>query len=429
MSAVRSFTQLRGWSSLRHHRNFRLFWLGQLISLIGTWMQTLGQAWLILNLTGNPFYLGLVAAAQFTPILVLGLFGGMIADLFPKRRTIIATQSAAMVLAFILAALVATGVVQTWHIFALALALGLVNAVDMPVRQSFVVEMVGREDVANAVALNSAVFNGARIVGPAVAGVLIGIVGLAACFFLNGVSFIAVIVGLWAMRDEELVAVARPAMPRTVRAVGGNLAEGIVYVRRTRIVLLAVWVIGVVSTAGMNFNVLMPALAKEVLGVGATELGFLMAAMGVGSLVAALFVAFLRSPQVRILVGGGIMLGVLEVVLGGTKNMPLAVVVSFGIGMGAIAMAASANSLIQLNVPDELRGRVMSVYTTVFAGSTPIGGIVAGFLAAAYGPPAALAVGGAVSAAAALAGAAWVWRWPQRTAAGSYVTKPAEPAG
>lgn len=429
MSAVRSFAQLRGWSSLRRHRNFRLFWFGQLISLIGTWMQTLGQAWLILNLTGNPFYLGLIAAAQFTPILVLGLFGGMIADLFPKRRTIIATQTSAMILAFILAVLVATGVVQTWHVFALALALGLVNSVDMPVRQSFVVEMVGREDVANAVALNSAMFNGARIVGPAVAGVLIGVVGLAACFFLNGLSFIAVIIGLWAMRDEELLPAVRLAMPRTVGAVRSNLAEGIVYVRRTRVVLLAVWVIGVVSTAGMNFNVLMPALAKEVLGVGATELGFLMAAMGVGSLLAALFVAFLRSPQVRVLVGGGIVLGILEVVLAGTRNMPLAVVVSFGIGMGAIAMAASANSLIQLNVPDELRGRVMSVYTTVFAGSTPIGGLAAGFLASAYGPPAALAVGGAVSAAAALAGAAWVWRWPRRTTVGPYVTKPAEPAG
>ncbi len=411
MTLVRRLSLLEGWAALRKHRNFRLFWFGQLISLIGTWMQSVAQAWLILELTNNnAFALGVVGAIQFTPVLILGLFGGIIADLLPKRRTIIGTQAAAMLLAFALAALTFTHTVQIWHVYALAFLLGLVNAVDMPARQAFVVEMVGREDVANAVALNSAVFNAARIVGPAIGGLIIAFGGVTVCFFLNGASYLAVIAGLMAMRDSELLTGARLAMPRSAGAVKDNLAEGLAYVRRTRVVLLAVLLVGVVSTAGMNFNVLLPAMAAGVLNVGSEGFGFLYAAMGVGSLCSALAVAFLRRPRVRVLIGGAIVLGLLEMVFGATRSLNVAMVAAFGAGAGGIAMTASANSLIQLAVPDALRGRVISVYTTVFAGSTPIGALIAGSLAAQFGPAVALFVGGAVSAVSALLAALWILR-------------------
>jgi predicted MFS family arabinose efflux permease len=315
-----------------------------------------------------------------------------------------------MLLALVLAALSFANVAQVWPILLLAALLGLVNAVDMPTRQAFVIEMVGVEDVTNAVGLNSAVFNAARIVGPALGGILIGLVGVTACFFLNGVSFIAVIVGLLLMRESDLRAAARLARPRSVRAVADNLAEGLRYVRSTPVVLLAVCLVGFVSTFAMNFNVIAPALAQEVLGVGATGLGFLLSSMGLGSLVAALLVASLRRPRPWIMVVGALVLGVLEVVLGGVRSYPVALVAMFGAGAGAIAMMVSANTAIQLAVPDHLRGRVMSVYTTVFSGSTPIGAPVIGWLASAFSTEVALVVGGATAIVAALVAGAWVLR-------------------
>ena len=281
------------------HRNYRLFFFGQLISLIGTWMQQVAQAWLVLQLTGDPFLLGLVAAMQFLPVMVLGLFGGLIADALPKRPTLIATQVVQMILAFVLFGLTATGAVEVWQILVLALLLGITNAVDMPTRQSFVVEMVGREDVANAVALNSAVFNGARIVGPAIAGLTIGAFDISVAFLLNGISFIAVLVGYGMMRDEELDSPPVLDRPRTVRAVGRTLADGIRYVRRTDLVLLATVTVGLVSLFGMNFGVIIPALARDVLHTDATGYGFLMAASGIGSLIAALSIAFSAPLQAR----------------------------------------------------------------------------------------------------------------------------------
>jgi MFS family permease len=399
-----------GWRGALRHRNFRLFWFGQMISLVGTWMQSVAQAWLVLLLTHDPFWLGVVAAVQFTPVLVLGLFGGIVADVLPKRPTVIATQAILMVLALVLAGLSWTGVVQVWHILVLAVALGLVNAVDMPTRQAFVMEIVGREDVANAVAMNSAMFNAARIVGPAIAGLVIGIAGVTICFLLNGLSFIAVIAGLAAMREADLHGGARLARPTGVRDVGANLAEGLRYVRHTPVVLLAVCLVGLVSTLGMNFNVLMPAMASDVLLVGATGFGFLMAAMGFGSLVAALAVAMLRTPRLSVMLVGGVALGVLELLFAGIRAFPLSLVAVFLAGAGAIAMTATANSAIQLAVPDKLRGRVMSVYMTVFAGSTPVGGLLAGWLASSFGSPVALAFGGGTTALVTVAAAIWVVR-------------------
>src|ERR1035437_3802941 len=395
------------------HRNFRLFFFGQLISVTGTWMQTLAQAWLLMTLVGKNqaiVLLGLLGVAQFVPVLVLGLFGGIIADIWPKRRTVIATQIAAGLLALTLGGLDYFHVVAVWHIFVLAFLLGIVNAVDMPTRQSFVVEMVGRDDIANAVALNSAVFSGGRIVGPAIAGILIGILGTALCFVLNGLSYGAVVISLLAMRDSELMPAARLAMPKTVAAIRENLGDGLRYVWNTPVVLLAIGVIGFVSTFGMNFNVVLPVMAARVLNVGSNGLGLLFASMGAGALIAALAVATLQRPRLRILIGGGMVLGVSALVLPSTTAFPVALPTVFFSGAGAIATAASANSLIQITVPGPLRGRVMSVYTTVVAGSSPVGNGLTGGVGGLWGTPAALLMNGAICfGAQAVAGVA-VWR-------------------
>jgi MFS family permease len=382
------------------HRNFRLFFFGQLVSVTGTWMQSVALGWLLVTMVGSNqaiVLLGLLGVVQFLPVLAFGLFGGIIADIWPKRYTVIGTQTAAGILALTLGALVYLNEITVWQIFLLAFLLGLVNAADMPARQSFVVEMVGPEDVINAVALNSAVFNGARVVGPAVAGILIALAGTASCFILNGFSYAAVVVGLIAMRDGELRPADRLAMPRSVAAVGENLGEGLRYVWHTPIVLLAISVIGFVSTFGMNFNVVLPVLAAGVLKVGPNGLGWLYSAMGAGALIAALGVATLQRPRVRVLVGGGMVLGVAELVLAGTTSYPIALAAVFFSGLGAIATAASANSLVQVTVPGPLRGRVMSVYTTVFAGSTPIGSGLTGSFGGLWGTPVAIAMNGLVT--------------------------------
>ena len=405
MSPLRAVTDL---PALRH-RNYRLFFGGQGISLIGTWMTAVAQAWLVLQLTGDPFALGLVSAAQFTPVLILGLFGGLIADGLPKRSTLYITQIVAMGVSISLFALTVTGTAQLWHVFALATIMGIRNAVDMPTRQAFAVEMVGREDVGNAVALNSAMFNGARIAGPAIAGLIIGAFGVPFAFLIDAISFLAVLVALYAMDSQELRPAPRMDRIRSVRGVVDNLAEGLSYVRRTGIVLLSVTVVGVVATAGINFNIVIPPLAEQTLGVGATGYGFLMAASGTGSLIAALLIAFGGTQPIRMLVGATI-LGAAEIVMGLTSSYPFDLVLMFLAGVGAISMMATANTTIQLAVPDALRGRVMAVYLTVFAGTTPIGGLAMGAIAANAGPQAAIGIGGAISVAAAVLGLVWYRR-------------------
>ncbi len=406
LAAVAGF---RGWRALRH-RNYRLFFIGQLVSLVGTWMQSVAQGWLVLELTGDPVYLGLVAAAQFTPVLVLGLFGGVVADGLPKRRTLVFTQAIAMTLALVLFALTATGSVTVEQVLGLAFLLGCVNAIDMPTRQSFAVEMVGRDDIGNAVALNSAVFNGARVLGPAIAGLTIGATSVASAFLLNGISFLAVIVAYLRMDEGSLAVPPRLARPATVRDVLTHLRVGLAYVRGTPAVLVPIVVIGLVSTFGMNFQVLIPPLAKDLLKVGATGYGFLMAASGLGSLAAALTIAFGRGNRVALIGFGAALTGLAQLVLAASGSFSLSLVAMFGAGLGAIAMAATANTTIQLTVPDELRGRVMSVYTTVFAGSTPIGGLVAGGLASRLGVPEAIGIGAGLSLLVGLVATAWYRR-------------------
>ena len=388
------------FAALRHHRNYQLFWFGQLISVTGTWLQSTGQAWLVLKLTSSPLALGIVSGLQYLPVLALGLIGGVAADRFDKRRTLVVTQSAFAVLAAVLAALTATGLVRLWQVYALALLNGLVAVVDNPTRQAFVVDMVGPDDVPNAVALNSAVFNSARAVGPAVAGGLIAGVGLAMCFYLNAASYLAVIGGLLLMRPELL---------RVVRArreaVGAAVRGGVVYVLRNRTVLLLLVLLGVIGTFGMENQVLIPVLADNALKVGAVGFGVLSSANGVGALIGALGVATLGRVSGRLLLAGALAYGLATMALG----LPLGYAgsaIALGLAGGAsLLFTAATNSLLQLMAPEQMRGRVMGVYTLLFSGTVPIGAPLIGDLAARVGVAGAFLAEGLVAVAAAAWGA------------------------
>ena len=378
------------------HRNFRLFFAGQLVSLVGTWMQQVAQGWLVLTLTGDPFWLGVVATAQFLPVMVLGLFAGILADVLPKRQTLIAVQAVMMSLAIVLAILTAAGVVQVWMIIVLALLLGCANAVDMPVRQAFAMEMVGPRHIGNAVAINSAMFNGARVIGPALAGLTIAALGIAPAFAINAASFLAVLIGLSLMRDKDLYLPPRVPRPRSVGGVFENLREGLAFVRNTPLVLLAVTTLGLTATFGMNFQVVIPPLA-QALGSDASGYGFLMTASGVGALTAALSLVVGGRPKPVRIALGAMLLGAASILLAFSTAFPLSLLLMVLIGAGGIAMAATANATIQLAVPDGLRGRVMSVYTTVFSASTPVGGLLTGIIASKVGIFEAIGIGGALS--------------------------------
>ena len=392
------------------HRNFRLFYFGQLVSLTGTWMQAVAQDWLVLQLTNSPVSLGLVAAAQFLPVMVLGLFGGLAADALPKRLALLGTQSAAACLALVLGTLVLMGHVQVWQVMVMAFLLGIINAFDMPIRQSFVVEMVGRPDVGSAVALNSAAFNAARIIGPAIAGLLISFIGLAPLFLLNAASFLVPITSYLRMDVAELVPVVRAHVDRTVGAVFDSLAEGLRYVRATPMVLLCILMIGMVSAIALNFPVLGPLVARNILGGGAETYGFLMAAAGVGSLISALALAFGgRATLGRVFIGSSL-LGIAVAGVGLSSVLPLSMLLMGLVGWSTVAMGATTNTIIQLTVPDDLRGRVMSVYTTVFAGTTPIGSILAGLMASLLGVTLTLVLAGTVTAGGTILAALWATR-------------------
>jgi MFS family permease len=418
----------RSVSAFRH-RNYRLFFWGQAISLVGTWMQQVAQGWLVLQISGgDPLWLGVVAAAQFAPVMVLGLFAGILADVLPKRQTLLAVQVAMMTLAILLAVLTASGVVTVWMVVALALLLGVANAVDMPVRQSFAYEMVGPRDVGNAVSINSAMFNGARVIGPAVAGLTIGIFGIAIAFAINAASFLAVIVGLSMMRDEELHRARLIPRPRSVGAVFANLAEGLRYVRRTPIVLMAVTVVGLIATFGMNFTVIIPPLAADILGSDASGYGFLMTASGLGALGAAVALIVAGKPRPSRIALGAVVLGVASIALAASSSFPLSLLLMIPIGAGGITMAATANATIQLHVPDGLRGRVMSVYTTVFAASVPIGGLATGALASSIGVLQTILVGGVLSLATGIGAVIWYRRIKAAGLVSGNVTRSGRPA-
>lgn len=357
-------------------RNYRLFWFGQLISLTGSWMQTTAQAWLVLQLTQSPFALGLVTTLQFLPIMLLSLFGGVLIDRFPKHRVILATQTLALIQATIFGALVATGTIQLWHVYILAAIQGTINAFDNPARQAFVPELVGRKHLVNAVALNSMLFNGARIAGPALAGVVIAQLGIAPTLFLNAASFIAVIAGLLLMDTSRF---SVPQQRRSTR-VGQQVIEGLRYVWRTPDVLLIMIVVAAIGTFGYNFSVVLPLLAGFVLRTSATGFGGLSAFLGVGSLLAALTTAYAGRVSLRRLLIGAAGFSILFAALALSTQFALSAGLLVALGFAGIIFTTTANTLLQLTVPDELRGRVMSLYILLFAGSTPIGGFLIGTL-------------------------------------------------
>jgi MFS family permease len=375
----------RGFSAFRHP-NYRLYFVGQTISLVGTWIQTVAQAWLVLQLTGSAVALGIVAALQSLPMLVMGWFGGAFADRLPKRRLLVITQFAQMLLAFILGVLVMTGTVQIWHVYLLATALGIANAFDAPARQSFVVEMVGRDDLMNAVALNSTTFNMARIVGPAIAGILISLVGVTLSFYLNGISFLFVIGGLLLMRADRFFASAPP--PRL--SIRRSLAEGFSYVRHTPTALTITSLIGVLGLFAFTTNVLVPLFAENVLHVGATGLGVLFSAMGIGSLMAGLIAAFAQAARWSRMLIGGLGMALAELAFALSRNYPLSIVLMGLVGFCMFTFITSANTGIQQRVPDRLRGRVMGIYMAVNMGSQPFGNLAAGGIAGLFGAPVAM---------------------------------------
>ena len=361
------------------HRNYRLFYLGQTISLSGTWMQTVAQAWLVLQLTGSKVALGTVVMLQFLPITAFALFGGVVADRVPKRNFIVGTQAVAMCQALTLALLVWTGHIQLWHVYLLALTLGFINAFDQPTRQAFVVEMVGRDDLMNAVALNSGMFNGARLVGPAIGGVIIATVGVKGAFLLNAISFLPVIAGLLLMKVSELHTADRrrsaPASPLT------ELREGLAYAFATPAVLLIVILVGVIGTFGYNFTVVLPLVDRFLLHRGSVEFGFLTSAVGLGALVSALFLAGRRTATKQTLFLGALAFAVLLSAVALSRWYYLTLLFLLLLGAAGIAFTATANTSLQLSSPDHLRGRIMGLYQLLFAGSTPIGAYLTGLMA------------------------------------------------
>jgi MFS family permease len=371
--------------------NFRLFFAGQFISLTGTWMQTVAQSWLVYRLTGSVVLLGLISFAGQIPVFLLAPFGGVIADKYNRQRILVITQTVSMLTAFVLAILTLTQTIEVWHLFVLAVCFGLANAFDIPTRQAFVADMVGREDLLNAIALNSTMFNGARIVGPAIAGILVAVVGEGWCFFVNATSYIAVIAGILLMKITPVV---REVKGSTL----SNIAEGFRFVAQNPPVRSLLLLLGLVSLMGMPYAVLMPIFADKILGGGSQTLGLLMGASGTGALTAALLLASRKNVfglgKWVLFASAG--LGASLILFSFSNNFYLSLLFMLPIGFSMMTQMSSSNTLIQAMVPDELRGRVMSVYSMMFMGMAPLGALMAGSLAGILGAPNTVALGGLV---------------------------------
>ncbi len=405
-----------------HVRNYRLYASGQLVSLTGTWMQRVAQDWLVLELTNSGTALGIVTALQFGPALVLGLWGGMLADRGDKRRLLQATQTGLALVALVLGLLAVTGVVQYWHVLVLATVLGLIAAVDSPIRQSFVVEMVGKDDLVNAVGINSTIFNTGRILGPAVAGVMISAVGTGWAFLVNAASSIAVLAALAAMRTDEL----HPA-PQVARA-RGQLRAGLRYVRSRADLMLTMILIFVIGTFGLNFAITTALLAKQVFDRGATGYGLLSTMLALGACVGAVVATTrTRRPSQVFLVMASVVFSVLEIVSGLMPSYLLTAIVLVPTGLAMLTLTTACNSSIQLGVDPTMRGRVMALYLICFMGGTPLGAPIVGWLAGVAGPRWGLIGGGLVCliATAALRGR---YRTPPRHVCGGRGRAPARPA-
>jgi MFS family permease len=372
------------------HRNYRLFISGQAISLIGTWMQSVAESWLVYRLTGSAVLLGVVGFANRIPVLLFSTVGGSVADRYNRHHIVVATQVASMCLAGLLAFLTLTHRVQVWHLMAIAAALGLVNAFDIPARQSLVVQLVAREDLPNAIALNSSMFNGARIVGPAVAGLLVATVGEGWCFFANAVSYVAVIVGLLYMRVPPAPKAERPA------SALAHAVEGFRFAFRSRPIRTLLLILGLVSLMGTPYSVLMPIIADRTFHAGARGLGILMGASGIGALIGALSLARRTTLQgygrtIALAASG---LGLSLMAFSTARHLWLAVVLLVPVGYAMMTQMAATNTLIQSMVPDALRGRVMAMYSMMFMGMAPVGALLAGGLADHLGAATTVALGG-----------------------------------
>jgi len=374
------------------HRNFRIFLIGQGVSIVGTWMQTTALAWLVLTLTNSSFLLGAVSALQWLPVTVLGVVGGAMADRLPKRRLLIITQTMLMAQALVLALLSWTGVVRYWHVAILAGLLGLVNSFDLPTRQAFFVDMVAREDLMNAIALNSALTNVGRVLGPAVSGLIIASSGVSAAFLLNGVSFLAVIAALFAMT-------VRPPEPLPPRALVGHIREGLAYVRGTPRILTLMVLLAAISTFVLNFSsVLVPVMARAILGGSAHTFGLLMSALGAGSFLGAITLAAAsrRGPERGLIYAGAVVVTLMVLVLGFVRTFHQAATLLFVAGFSMIVFSATASSFVQALAPDHLLGRVMSIYSVLWAGITPVGALLIGGIMDLWGPRAGFVVGGSL---------------------------------
>jgi MFS family permease len=387
------------------HRNFRLFFGGQIISLVGTWMQTVAQAWLVYRMTGSSVLLGVLGFVGQIPIFLLSPLAGLAADRWPRRRVVIATQSASMLLAFILAALTMTGRIRVWEIIVLATMLGIVNAFDVPARQSFLIEMVGREDLLNAIALNSSMFNGARVAGPAIAAGVVAMVGEGWCFLLNGVSYLAVIAGLLLMRIEKAYAVHDGTAPLE------KLREGLRFVRHTKPIRALLVLVAIVSFMALSYTVLMPIFADRILHGGVNAYGTLMGAVGVGAMFGALALAMRQELRGlgNIVAYSATGLGISLVLFSASHWYWLSFAILVISGFTMMMQFTATNTLIQAMVPDQLRGRVMSIYSMMFLGMSPLGSLLAGALADHIGAPVTVAIGGLASC---LGGLAFARKWP-----------------
>ncbi|MBV9101158.1 MAG: MFS transporter [Candidatus Dormibacteraeota bacterium] len=386
-----------------HRRNYRLYFIGQVVSLTGTWMQNVAQAWFIVELTHSPLAVGLLAVCQFGPYGLLGLLGGTVADRVNQRRLLICTQTAFLLSAASLATLALTGHATVWEVYLLAAINGFVLVLDTPVRQSFTIQMVGRSELPNAVALNSSIFNASRIIGPAVAGALIAVAGVGLCFLFNAFSFVAVIVALALMRESELFAVGRD--DRRANVFRGA-SEGIRFAWRTPVVRTVLVMMLVISTIGINFNVLLPVLTARTLHSGPQVFGMLSALFGVGALAGALTTAALGRASARALLAGALIFSLSELALAPMRVAWAAALVLVVTGVAFSLYASQSNATLQMSTPDRLRGRVLGIYGYVFFGTAPLGGLLAGWLAQTGGTQLAFLVAGGAGLCAAVYGAA-----------------------
>jgi MFS family permease len=388
---------MRNYFRALRTRNYRLYFSGQVVSLTGTWMQIVANAWLVLQLSGSGTAVGIATALQFGPMLLGGVWGGLLADRFPKRRTLLITQSLFAVQALGLGVLTAGGWAELWMVYALIFAYGTVQVFDIPARQAFVSDMVRSEDVMNAVGLNSAVFNAARMVGPAIAGLLIAKVSISLCFFINGVSFIAVLIALALMHESELVEHGH------TRPEGrGQIRAGFRYVQSHPDLLLSIVLMAVIGTLGLNFQIVMPLFAKFTFDGDSTTFGYLTAVMALGSVVGAMYAAGRKVASPRLLVASAVAFGVVETAAALVPTLSTAYFVLPLVGLAGMLFISTSNTLLQVTATPEMRGRVLALWSLVFLGSTPIGGPLVGWISETWSPRYAFGVGGIASLAAGL---------------------------